>query len=94
MELAVYNTSVNDSSKPSCRVIGLTLREIARRFNSPVPEEHAWAVCYLFASKLAETWQLASAAFAGICLDNVVATKDGNVELLKERGRLFKPLIA
>ena len=73
-------TNRTSSSQPQ-KVTGLTLKEIAHRFNSPAPEEHAWAVCYLTVSKLSEM-QLPS----NCSMDTVVVTTDGNVELLQQKG--------
>ena len=71
-------------SSRTTKVRGLTLLEIAGRFNSPLLEEHAWAVCYLCANKLVELQcQLSGGCCADIAIENTVVTLDGSIELLK-----------
>ncbi len=85
MDLVVYDTASREVAKQTRRVVGLTLKEIVEQFNSPVTEEHAWAVAYLAASRLAEIqWA------PEISLDSIAVTKNGSVELLKENGELRK----
>lgn len=65
-----------------CRVRGLVLAEIARRFASPFTEEQAWAVCYQCASRLLDLRdQLLTLTFP-LSLESVVISAEGNAEIV------------
>ena len=84
MELSIVGRcSTNQTQK----AFGLSLNEIARRFNSPLLEEQAWAVCHLCASKLVELqWPLLVGTCTEISMETVVITTEGSVELIKAKG--------
>ncbi len=75
-------------SSLSKKADGLLLKKIVEQLNSPVSEEHAWAVAYLTTRQLAEC-QSSMDTLAQIRLDSILVTKSGNVELMKE-GSKFK----
>ncbi len=63
---------------------GMVLKKIIEQLNSPVSEEHAWAVAYLTATQVAADSHSSPDTLAQISLDNILVTKKGNMELLKE----------
>lgn len=86
MDYIVFSTVRSPSTNQARKVTGLTLEEVTKRFNSPLLEEQAWAVCYLCACKLVQL-QLAGECIE-IGLKTVAITTDGSVELIKAKGKV------
>ena len=63
------------------RAGGLTLGEIARRFASPLTEEHAWAVCHQCAKRLLQLKDALLSVLDQLSLNSVVVSVEGTVEL-------------
>lgn len=83
----MLNVAGRRSTNQAQKVLGLTLKEIARQFNSPLLEEQAWAVCHLCACKLVELqWPLPVGTCTEISMETVVITTEGSVELIRAKG--------
>ena len=70
---------------------GLSLKELSKRFASPLTEEQAWAVCYQCCAMLQQMkWPWPTdMCMCNISMDGLIVTLGGKIELLRKQGKLL-----